>query len=127
MPVSYYWEDDGFVMEAKGNVMAEEVFEANDAFLKVPEGVAPKYQLLNALEVNEVNISELELVDLSADDLSTSRKYPNLKIALVGHEGSVMENFIIYLKVSWAMNTNWDIRIFNSLEAARYWLGQGTG
>ena len=119
MPIVNYWESEGFVFEAKGVVTAEEIFTSSDDFLDVPEGVTPKYQLVNGLEVEELKLSELDVVDISADDLSASRTHPNIKVAMVAKKGHVMEKFMNYLKVSWAINTSWEIRIFNTLESAR--------
>ncbi len=122
MPIVTYWEPEGFVFESSGVISAQEIFESGDDFLKVPEGTNPKYQLVNCLRVEQFDLNEVDLVNISADDLSTSRKYPNIKVAMVAKKGDVMETFMKYLKVSWAINTSWEIRIFNSLESARDWL-----
>ena len=122
MPINTYWEPDGIVYECKGVITAEESIESGDKFLQVPEGVTPKYQLVDCLQAEYFEISEMDMVDISADDLSASRKYPNIKVALVGKKGHVHDKFMNYLKVSWAINTSWEIRIFNSMESARDWL-----
>ncbi|MDC6366247.1 MULTISPECIES: hypothetical protein [Flavobacteriaceae] len=122
MPIVTYWKTDTFVYEGSGIVTGEEILRSGEAFLEPPEGVIPKCQVVNALKVKDVHLNELDLVNISADDLAASRKFPDLKVALVAKEGPVMESFIKYLKVSWAINTTWDIRIFNSMDAARDWL-----
>ena len=122
MPIKTYWEAEGFVYDCRGSVTAQEIFESGDDFLEVPEGVFPKYQLVNCLGVEQFDLDEMDVVNISADDLAASRKYPNIKVAMIAQKGHVTEKFMSYLKVSWAMNTNWEIRIFNSVEAARDWL-----
>ncbi len=122
MPIKTYWEAEGFVYDCSGTVTAQEIFESGDDFLQVPDGVFPKYQLVNCLEVEQFDLNEMDVVNISADDLAASRKYPNIKVAMIAQKGHVTEKFMSYLKVSWAMNTNWEIRIFNSVEAARDWL-----
>ena len=122
MPVNTYWKSEGFVYEASGIVSAHEITAGMDNFSKLPEGIDTKYQIVNALQVDEIQVSELELVNITADDISLSRKLPFLRVALIANEGPVMENFIKYLKISWGLNTSWDIRIFNTLEAAEDWL-----
>lgn len=124
MPVKTHWESHGFVFEAIGVVTAEEIFTANEAFLNIPKGTVPRYQIFNTLKVEKSEINEVELVDISADDLAVSRKFPEMKIAFIANEGPVMEKLIKYLKISWAINTSWDFRIFTSMEAARDWLDQ---
>lgn len=126
MPITTFWEPEGFVFKSTGVVTVEEIFESGDDFLQVPDGVNPKYQLVNCLEVEEFDLSEVDVVNISADDLSASRKYPNIKVAMIAKKGHVMEKFMNYLKVSWAINTSWEIRIFNSLESARDWLSHFT-
>lgn len=122
MPVITYWEPEGFVYETNGIVTAGEIFESSQDFLEVPKEVTLKYQLINALEIEKLELSKVDVVDISADDLAASRRYPNIKVAMVTQKGHVMETFMNYLKISWAINTSWEIRIFNSLEAARDWL-----
>ena len=122
MPITTYWEPEGFVIKSIGIVTAEEIFESGDDFLQVPDGISPKYQLVDCLEVERFELDEVDVVNISADDLSASRKYPNIKVAMVAQKGHVTEKFVNYLKVSWAINTSWEIRIFNSLVSARDWL-----
>lgn len=122
MPVKTYWEPEGFVFKSSGIVTAQEIMEGGDQFLKVPEGISPKYQLVDCMAVDQFDINDVEVVNISADDLSASRKFPNIKVALVARKDHVTETFMKYLKVSWAINTSWEIRIFNSLDAARDWL-----
>lgn len=122
MPINTYWEPEGFVFECNGTVTAQEILESSNDFLQVPKGVIPQYQLVNCLDVDQFDLDEMDVVDISADDLSASRKYPNIKVAMIAKKGHVVEKFMAYLKISWAINTSWEIRIFNSLEAARDWL-----
>lgn len=124
MPVNCYWEPEGFVFEASGIVTPEEILEGNRIFLEVPEGCTPKYQLINALDVVEIDMGKIELVDISADDLAMSRRFPKMKVALAAKEGPVMKILMDYLKISWAMNTSWDMRMFDSMQAALKWLGK---
>ena len=122
MPLKTYWEQEGFVYECSGIVTAEEIAEINFDFLDVPEGVTPRYQLIDATSIELMDLNELELVDISADDLSISRKYPNVKVAMVSSDQKTRNIFLHYIKISWAINTSWEIRIFSELEAAREWL-----
>lgn len=122
MPLTTYWEPEGFVFECSGIVTAEEISEINFDFLDVPEGVTPKYQLINAMAVEKFDLNELDLVNISADDLSVSRKYPNVKVAMVARDREIQDIFMNYIKISWAINTSWEIRVFDTLEAAREWL-----
>ena len=122
MPLRTYWEPEGLVYECSGIVTAEEIAAINFDFLDVPEGVTPKYQLIDATSIELMDLSELDLVDISTDDLSISRKYPNVKVAMVARDKKTRKIFLHYVKISWAINTSWEIRVFSELEAAREWL-----
>ncbi|NAS10755.1 hypothetical protein [Poritiphilus flavus] len=117
------WESEGFIYEASGIVTTDEIIEATEAFYNVPEGFVPRYQIVNALKVEDIYYNPVELVNIAADDLAFSRKYPEMKIALIAKEGPVMDNMMKYLKISWAINNAWEFRVFSSLDAARDWLG----
>jgi len=67
-------------------------------------------------------LDKLDLVNISADDLAVSRKYPNIKVAMVGTNPEFKNVFMDYMQISWAINSSWEFRIFDTLEAAREWL-----
>ena len=122
MPVVTNWEPEGLVYTAIGVISAEEIGAINFDFLNVPEGVTPRYQLIDATKAERFELDKMDLVNISADDLSVSRKYPDVKVAMVAKKQKIKEVFMEYMKISWAINTSWEIRIFDSLEAAREWL-----
>lgn len=124
MPVSTYWESEGFVFKASGIVSSKDIMDSMEAFEKLPPSIHTKYQIVNALDAEDIVMSDEEIVNLATEDLEISRKHPHMSVALIAKEGPVMENFIKYLKISWSMNTSWDIRIFNTEKAARNWLSQ---
>ena len=112
----------GFVYTAIGIISAEEIEAINFGFLDVPEGVTPRYQIIDGTKAEKFEVDNLDLVDISADDLSVSRKYPSVKVAMVSNNPKIKEVFMAYMKISWAINTSWEIRIFDEMEAARLWL-----
>lgn len=122
MPVKTYWESEGFIYKASGIVTIDEINASAEAFYNLPPATITNYQLFDALEVEELRLNEMELVDVTADDLSMSRKNPFQKIAIIAKEGPVMEKMVKYMKISWSMNTTWEIRIFTNLDSAHKWL-----
>ena len=122
MPLKTYWEPEGYVYECLGVVTAEEIAAINFDFLDIPEGVTPRYQIINGLGAERMEVDKLDLVDISADDLAMSRKYPNIKVAMVGTDPTFRQVYDDYMRISWAINTSWEIRIFDTMEAAREWL-----
>ena len=126
MPVVTNWEPEGLVFIASGVITAEEILAINFDFLDVPEGVIPRYQIIDATKAERFELDKLDLVNISADDLSVSRKYPDIKVAMVAGKQNVKEVFMEYMKISWAINTSWEIRIFDSMATAREWLNLST-
>ena len=122
MPLKTYWEPEGYVYECIGIVTAEDIEKINFDFLDIPEGVKPRYQLINGLYCDKMVLDKLDLVNISADDLAVSRKYPNIKVAMVGTNPEFKNVFMDYMQISWAINSSWEFRIFDTLEAAREWL-----
>lgn len=122
MPVTTTWEPEGLVFTATGIITAEEIGAIHYELLHVPEGVIPRYQIVDASKAERFELDKMDLVNISADDLSVSRKFPNIKVAMVSEKSNIKEVFMDYLKISWAINTSWEIRVFNTLELAREWL-----
>lgn len=122
MPLKTYWEQEGFVFECSGVITAEDIEKINFDFLDIPKGVTPRYQLINCLCCDKMELNKLDLVNISADDLAVSRKYPNIKVAMVGTNPKFKAVFMDYMQISWAINSSWEFRIFDTMEAAREWL-----
>lgn len=122
MPLKTYWEQEGFVFECSGVITAEDIEKINFDFLDIPKGVTPRYQLINGLGCDKMELDKLDLVNISADDLAVSRKYPNIKVAMVGTNPQFKDVFMDYMQISWAINSSWEFRIFETMEAAREWL-----
>lgn len=122
MPVTTNWEPEGLVFIASGIITADEILAINFDFLDVPEGTTPRYQIIDATTAERFELDKMDLVNISADDLSVSRKYPNVKVAMVSGNDKIRALFMDYMKISWAINTSWEIRVFNSMQNARQWL-----
>ena len=68
------------------------------------------------------DFDQMEIFNVSADDVALGRKFSNLKIAFVTALEQVEATIIDHLKISWSLNTNADIRMFKTIEAAREWI-----
>ena len=122
MPVKVRWEYHGIYYTAVGVVTAHEVSKAQKLALSPPEGITPKYQIIDARKTEKFDLDQMEIFNVSADDVALSRKFPDLKIAFVTAHEHVEATFLDHLKISRSLNTNAEIRIFRTLEAAREWI-----
>ncbi|MDH3699324.1 MAG: hypothetical protein OEQ81_11715 [Flavobacteriaceae bacterium] len=122
MPIKARWEYHGVYYTTKGSISAEEIYEARKFMFTPPEGIEPQYQIVDARESDKIDLDQMELFNVSADDLAVGRKYPDLKIAFISINKQVEETFINHFKISWSLNTVANIRLFNSVQAARNWI-----
>jgi|GEM_PF-3283005 len=121
MPISLVLEPYGQHWICSGHVTTAEIHSTNKAAMEALEEYDHWYQLIDLLDVEVFEINDLEIVDVSIDDASFSRKHQNLKMALVVNNPKIKEQLMKYLMVSWALNSNWEFRVYDTVEAARDW------
>ncbi len=121
MPISLIIEPSGQHWKCSGLVTTAEIHSTNKAAMEALEEYDHSYQLIDLLDVEVFEINDLEIVDVSIDDASFSRKHQNLKMALVVNNPIIKEQIMKYLMVSWALNSNWEFRVYDTVEAARDW------
>jgi|GEM_PF-2480515 len=122
MPVKARWEYHGIYYTTIGVVTADEVSKAQNLALSPPEGIRPQYQIIDARNMEIFDFDQMEIFNVSADDVTLGRKFPDLKIAFVTTLEIVEATFMDHLKISWSLNTDAEIRMFKTLEAARQWI-----
>lgn len=122
MTVKARWENHGIYYTTIGVVTADEVSKAQKLALSPPEGIRPQYQIIDARNMEKFDFDQMEIFNVSADDVTLGRKFPDLKIAFVTAIEHVEATFKDHLKISWSLNTNAEIRMFKTLEAARQWI-----
>ena len=123
MPIKARWELHGAYFKAKGVVLIGEILGARKFMLEPPEGMEPKYQIIDAREIEKFDFDQMDLLNISAGDLAVGRKFPDIKIAVVTGNFEIEETFLGYMKNSWAMGTKAEFGLFVELEQARAWIG----
>lgn len=121
MPLDIFNEVHGTRWECRGIVTNKEITEANQLVYQNVEKLNHWYHLIDMREMEELIMDEMDIVNISIDDAAFSRKYPDFKLAIVISDPLLKEKIIKYMMVSWTINTNWDIRVYNNIEAARDW------
>jgi len=123
MPVKLRWEPHGAMIIPTGVVTADEVHQVQQLILTPPGTLEPKYQVIDARYLEKFDFNQLEMFNISADDLALSRKFSNFKTAMITGNKEVEKTFFDHLKISWSMQPEDQLRIFNDLALAREWIG----
>ena len=123
MPIKARWELHGAYFQAYGTVIIGEILGARKFMLSPPEGVDPKYQIIDAREVLKFDFDQMDLLNISAGDLAVGKKYPKIKIAVVTGKFEIEETLLGHMKNSWAMGTKAEFGLFVDLAQAREWIG----
>jgi len=121
MPISLIIETYGQHWKLSEIVTSTEIHTTNKASIEATEKHNHWYQIIDFREVEDLRIDDLDIVDFSVDDASFSRKHKNLKMAIVVDKPHIKEMVMKYLMVSWALNSNWEMRVYDTIEAARDW------
>ncbi|MBT8235273.1 MAG: hypothetical protein KJO04_03695 [Bacteroidia bacterium] len=122
MPVKARWEYHGIYYITSGVVTADEVSAAQRLAHSPPEGVRPQYQIIDARNTEKFDFDQMEIFNVSADDVTLGKKFPNFKIAFVTTLKNVEATFMDHLKISWSLNSDAEIRMFKTIDAAREWI-----
>ncbi|MDH3699325.1 MAG: hypothetical protein OEQ81_11720 [Flavobacteriaceae bacterium] len=121
MPIELILETYGQHWICSGHVTSAEISSTNKLSLKAAEEHNHWYTLIDFNEAEELVMDDLDIVDVSIEDAAFSRKHPNLKLAVVVNKAHLKEKLMKYLMVSWALNSNWEFRVYDTVEAARDW------
>ena len=123
MPIRISWEPHGIYCRLEGTVTPAEIGRTQKIVLDPPEGVEPLYQIVDARKADLLVGNQMQLFNISAEDLTVFKKYPGFKFAFVNSKKEVEEFIANYLKISRSMDDSTDFRMFSSLESAREWIG----
>ncbi len=122
MPIKNHWEDHGIYAVFSGVVTAQDIYEANRETIEDPRSASCRYQLVNALDAVEIQMDDLVMVDIAADDAAFSRTYKGLKVAMIVDNPEFRKMAEKYIDLSWKLNSSWHFRIYQTEEEAREWL-----
>ena len=122
MPITHIWEENGLYTIMEGHITALELVKSNSEFLEHPNAIYCHYQLVNALGAEYIELDEIALVDLAADDAAFSRKIKDVKVAMITDNSEFRKLAEKYIQLSWKLNSSWHFRIFETEDEARDWL-----
>lgn len=123
MPIKARWEQHGAYFTVSGIVPIGEVLGARKFMLDPPEGVLPKYQIIDALRVERYDFDQMDQFNVAVADLSVGERYPSLKFALITDNPEIHRELTDHFKTSWSMGSKLKFGLFSTVAEAREWIG----
>lgn len=119
---STHWEDSGIYWQFYGVVPISEIDEVNDLFYKDNRSDKCKYQLVDLINVERLDLESKEIEHVAAIDAGASFSIKYLKVAIVVKSDSILSLCEEYVCISREINSTWAFEIFGTLKEAREWL-----
>ena len=122
MPYRTTWEKHGIMWEFYGDVTAQEIEDANDAFYSDERSDTAKYQIVDATKVSSVEWSERDIKVIAAYDIGAARVIKNLKVAYVAVDEEITGKLEKYIDISRKLNSSWQLKGFQNFSSAKAWV-----
>jgi hypothetical protein len=123
MPYETHWEPHGIRWVYTGEVTDEDLIRANQELYEDPRFLAIRYEIADFRNITGA-AARSETVTLVGDmDREEAARNPDVKVAILG-----ATPLITGLTRMYAMSGGdavWDVRIFETEEEARKWIGVG--
>ncbi|TBW29194.1 hypothetical protein [Gramella sp. KN1008] len=122
MPYKTTWEANGIVWRFYGDVTAEEIEAANDEFYRDERSDISTYQIIDVLEVNDVEWTDMDIKEMAAQDKGASLLLNRIYVAYISNKEAVTHVLEKYIEISQMLNSSWKFKGFTDMESARDWL-----
>ena len=121
MPYRTHWHERGILWEFYGDVTAQEIEEANDAFYRDARSDLAKYQIIDARAVTSVEWQDRDIQATAAYDIGAEATIKNVKVAYVAHDAGIMNKLEKYADLSRRLNSSWRFQGFDDIDEAKAW------
>jgi len=120
------WEQHGVVEQFSGSITSAQILSCNESVCADSRFDAIRYQIHDLLDVSMAEITDiaetLQLVErIAATDKAAAKSNPKVRIAIVTRHETLGTLASFYS--SELSNSSWTCEIFESVAAARKWLG----
>ena len=123
MPIKARWEQHGALIRGSGILPIGEVIGVRKFMLNPPEGMIPKYQIIDLSRVERLDFDQMDELNIAMGDLKVAEKFPNIKVAFISVDPKIQAQVMDFFKSSWNYDTKAEYRMFGELEKARAWIG----
>lgn len=124
MPIKLNWSDEGVEYICSGRITLDDVLTADDKVFSDPKFKRAQYILINALDVDFVKLSELEIQIDVTNDLTQSLKNESLKLAFIAAKPHLIAVAELYVKTFRKKHIGWQVELFATAQRAHHWITQ---
>ncbi len=121
MSLSIEWSGNNIIVKITGTLTFTDIMNASNCVYGDPRFDEMRYQLIDMRELQNFEVSRDDLKIFSAIDSRSCYWNNDLKIAYLTDNQSFVDIINIYRK--YMEDTNWEISIFDSMDAALDWCG----
>ena len=122
MPIEVCWNNDAIEYKCTGVVTLDDVRVADEATFNDERFPTAKYLLINAIEIESVELSELDIQIDIANDFQHSLNNESLKLAFATNRPDIRQVADFYVAQFRKRHFDWEVRAFDSLVEANMWL-----
>jgi len=116
------WEPEGILWTYSGHVTADEIMAANMEFYDDLRSELARYQLVDAREVTSLEWDPTEIAKTAAFDKGAeATTVKDVRVAYVTLDPAIRGKIERYADISRQLETSWEFRGFEDLDAARAW------
>lgn len=113
----------GVLVTMSGEVTLTQIGQANDRIYGLTDFAKHNFQIFDLLAADMTPIAPTDISQTALDDKMQSILKKEYKVALVATNNHSVEICTEYQKVSDLYNSNWETKIFDTLENAKIWVG----
>ncbi len=121
MPYDTRWEPKGVHWRFFGRVSGLEVLQSNLEAYGDPRFTEIKYEIADFLEIDSLDMKPSEVKKLAYLDKAAAKSNPHIRVALVARREAIEKH--ARLHADYAVYSDWETEVFESLDEARAWLG----
>ena len=122
MPYTTTWKKRGVIWEMSGDCHIGEIAQMNMNFYNDTRSYNCKYQILDCLAVENVEVDENSLKMIAAVDAAGAKSYPTMQVAIVVDRPEWVP-LADHCRNRYSQNNSgWTLRVFDTREGAEAWL-----
>ena len=119
MSYSLTWQDSNAIMSFEGNVVFQDLYEADNIMYGDSRFDNMKYLIVDFSKTEKLELTEEETQIIAELDKGSSRWNNKIKLAVVTSDSYLIERIKPYIESM--QDTEWSIKIFENIFEAKKW------
>lgn len=123
MPIELVWDEvgRGFVFDCVGVVSGQEMMAVNERIYESPHLDRMRYQIVDFTRTERLDLTGPQARAIGRSDAEASSRNPDVRVAIVTRQNVIRGMSRMYELSS--PELRWEVKILESVEDARAWLG----